>query len=58
MFAPRGPLHQELGREPINLEVLADVRFKAHYGPKPDVAPSPRSAKSGHAGENGLRAPV
>jgi hypothetical protein len=33
-----------LGREPINLEASADVRFDAHYGLKSDIARGPKSA--------------
>src|SRR5258708_6305910 len=33
-----------LGREPINLEWSADVRFGAHNGLKSDIAPCPKSA--------------
>ena len=35
---------EELGREPINSEWLADVRFGAHSGLKSDIAPCPKSA--------------
>jgi hypothetical protein len=34
-----------LGREPINLQWSADVRFGAHNGLKSDIAPFPKSAK-------------
>src|SRR5713226_262505 len=33
----RSPLHQELRREPINSEVLADARFGMHDGLKSDI---------------------
>jgi hypothetical protein len=42
-FAPR-PLHQEPGREPINSEVLADVRLGMLYALKSDITPCPNSA--------------
>jgi hypothetical protein len=32
------------GREPMNSDWPADVRFEAHYGLKPDIAPCPESA--------------
>ena len=35
-----------LGREPINSEWLADVRFGAHSGLKSDIAGGPKSADS------------
>jgi hypothetical protein len=37
----------EPGREPINLELSADVRFGAHNGLKRDIAPCRKSANSG-----------
>jgi hypothetical protein len=39
-----------LGREPINLERPADVRFGADNGLKSDMAPCPKSAKLGSRG--------
>jgi hypothetical protein len=44
MLAPISPLHQEQGREPINSEVLVDVRFGMHDGLKSDITPCPKSA--------------
>jgi hypothetical protein len=35
-----------LGREPINSEWLANVRFAAQNGLKSDIAPCPKSADS------------
>jgi hypothetical protein len=36
------------GREPIKSEALANVRFGAHNGLNPDIAPCPKSASSGN----------
>src|SRR5258706_2684522 len=41
------PPRVHLGREPINLEWSADVRFGAHNGLKSDIAPCPKHAR-GH----------
>jgi hypothetical protein len=41
------PPRVHLGREPINLEWSADVRFGAHNGLKSDIAPCPKSAMNG-----------
>src|SRR5712671_5481970 len=41
------PPRVHLGREPINLEWSADVRFGAHNGLKSDIALWPKSAKLG-----------
>src|ERR1700747_307303 len=38
--------HISLGREP-KPETLANVRFRAHNGLKSDIAPCPKSARSG-----------
>src|SRR5438046_6768811 len=38
------PPRVHLGREPINFEWSADVRFGAHNGLKSDIAPCPKSA--------------
>ena len=43
------PPRVHLGREPINLEWSADVRFGAHNGLKSDIAPCPKSAINRHA---------
>jgi hypothetical protein len=40
--------HISLGREP-KPETLANVRFRAHNGLKSDIAPCPKSARTGHA---------
>jgi hypothetical protein len=37
---------RNLGRESINSEWLADVRFGAHSGLKSDIAPCPKSARA------------
>ena len=37
-----------LGREPINSEWLADVRFGAHSGLKSDITALPKCATSRH----------
>jgi hypothetical protein len=36
------------GREPMNSDWSADVRFEAHYGLKPDIAPCPKNTISRH----------
>jgi len=38
-----------LGREPINSEWLADVRFGAHSGLKSDITALPKCAKRRHS---------
>ena len=38
-----------LGREPINSEWSADVRFAAHYGLNSDIELGPKSAMCGHS---------
>ncbi len=45
-----------LGREPINSEWLADVRFGAHSGLKSDITALPKCANSGLS-SNGLEHP-
>ena len=44
---PKADMCGALGREPINLERSADVRFVAHNGLKSGAAPCPKSAKLG-----------
>jgi energy-coupling factor transporter ATP-binding protein EcfA2 len=45
-FMPKQISRRILGREPINSERSADVRFGSHSGLKSDIATCPKSASS------------
>src|SRR6202011_673865 len=47
VFSPRSPAGS-VGREPINSEWSADVRFGAHSGLKSDIAALPKCANIGN----------